>query len=244
MSKIVAVVIASLVLAASPIANSAKAPEAPKPIVLSPLTLYSGVLPCADCPGIAYDLDLRDRNVFFLRAIYKDKTTGKDSATPQYEWGRWTLDKDKLTLATVGERSTKIMFSVVSETTLRKLDTAGGPIQSGLNYDLVRQAAYVPVEPRLRLTGMYMLKDGVGSYTECLTGVALPVAEEGEYADLKTAYGVARKEPGKTVFVEMDGRIAVRAGMESQAQRNTLVVDKVGRFYPLRTCEATANSPF
>ena len=39
---------------------------------------FSGDLPCADCPGIRYQLDLFSDHVFFLRMIYLGKDESFD----------------------------------------------------------------------------------------------------------------------------------------------------------------------
>jgi len=215
-------------------ANSAAA--AGDAALIKSQTLYSGELPCADCAGMTYDVDFRDGNIFFLRTTYR----GKASATPQYQFGKWELAANQLTLTMLSSRGGRELFTVPNPVTLRKLDTAGKPIQSTLNYDLQRQDVYVPIEPMLRLSGMYSYRADAATFTECLTGITVPVAEEGEYADLKTAYTAARKESGQSVFVEMSGRIAWRPAPDGARKLNTLVVDKMGRFFPLRTCEGGA----
>jgi copper homeostasis protein (lipoprotein) len=199
-------------------------------------TLYAGELPCADCAGIAYEIDFRDGGIFFLRTTYR----GKEPATPQYQFGKWALAGNQLTLTMLGGNGGRELFAVVDAITLRKLDDAGKPIQSTLNYSLTRKDVYTPIEPTLRLSGMYLYRADASTFTECLTGITVPVAEEGDHADLRTAYTVARKESGQSVFVEMDGRIAWRPALEGTRKLNTLVVDKVGQFFPLRACEGTA----
>jgi uncharacterized lipoprotein NlpE involved in copper resistance len=50
--------------------------------------LYSGVLPCADCPGIRYELDLRAPSVYFRRMTYLERDVTFDDI------GEWSLTPD------------------------------------------------------------------------------------------------------------------------------------------------------
>jgi copper homeostasis protein (lipoprotein) len=203
--------------------------------LVKPQSLYVGEIPCADCQGIVYEVDLRDRNIFFLRVTYR----GKDPATTRYDFGRWLLNGSQLTLQVFGARESREILGVQDANTLIKLDSAGKPIASTLNYTLIRQQAYTPLEPKLALQGMYSYHPEGETFTECRTGISVPVAVEGQHTDLRAAYNVARKEPGKFVFVEMDGRIVLRADASGANKQSTLVVDKMGKFFALRTCEVS-----
>ena len=51
---------------------------------------YSGLLPCADCEGIRYDVDLRENNVYFMRMSY----LGRSSNDPIDQIGLWSVVVD------------------------------------------------------------------------------------------------------------------------------------------------------
>lgn len=104
--------------------------------------LYSGVLPCADCPGIRYELDLRSPSVYFLRMTYLERASRFD------EVGEWSLTPDGKTLVLHGGAETPERF-MVKDNTLRKLDIEGKEIVSRLNYNITRQSDYTPLEPSL-----------------------------------------------------------------------------------------------
>lgn len=196
--------------------------------------LYSGVLPCADCEGIRYDLDLRPDQVFFLRMTY----LGQPQANSFDEIGEWSLAADRAVLALHGGQEAPSMFAVRDPHTLRKLDLGGKQIASQLNYDIARQDTYSPLEPRLQLRGMYRYTADAGIFEECLTGLKLAVAQESDNAALEAAYAKARKEPGQALLVALDGRIVKRPGMEGDQPRDTLIVEKTGRFLPNENCGA------
>jgi heat shock protein HslJ len=246
MARRVAITVASLMTIGSysqfSMAQQSTAPSTQQPQqspLVVPQSLYVGELPCVDCAGMLFEVDLRERGIFFLRIT----NHGKEPLTAQYVFGRWSLTENQLRLKMLGGRAgqsgipDQAAFAVQDANTLRKLDASGKVIQSNLN-TLLRQSVYTPIEPVLRLHGMYSYRADSETFTECLTGISVPVSAEGQHADLQTAYSVARKEPGKFVFVEIDGRIALRSS-EGAAKRNTLVVAKMGKFYPLRTCEAS-----
>jgi hypothetical protein len=55
---------------------------------ISPPVTYKGLLPCADCPGIAYQLNLLPNYRYHLRLDYQDRNVQFD------QHGRWRLSND------------------------------------------------------------------------------------------------------------------------------------------------------
>lgn len=206
--------------------------------------LYSGVLPCADCPGIRYELDLRSPSVYFSRMTYLERAVTFD------EIGEWSLTPDGRQLVLRSGREGPEMFAVRDGNTLHRLDREGREIASGLNYDITRQADYTPLEPSLQLRGEYRQLADAAIFEECLTGLKLDVAPEADHAALEAAYAKTRTEPGQRVLVNIEGRIVRRPAMAGgqpgdtpghtpdQTPRDTLIVDKTGRFWPNESCGA------
>jgi copper homeostasis protein (lipoprotein) len=190
---------------------------------------YTGALPCADCPGIRYTVELRPDRVFFLRTEYSERRAYDDI-------GLWARSSDGRTLTLRGGREAPVMFAIKSATVLHKLDVEGKEIESRLNYDLVRADRAGPLEPVLPLRGMYSYFADAGLFRECLTNLRLPVAQEGDNAALETAYARARRQPAETLWVAVEGRIARRPRMEGSGEREVLVVDKFTRVSPGETC--------
>ncbi|HWK73203.1 MAG TPA: META domain-containing protein [Povalibacter sp.] len=225
-----------------PPAPSAAASSAPAPTPAGenvPLpqrlpALYSGLLPCADCEGIRYDLDLRPDKVFFARLTY----LGEPKETTFSEIGEWSLSEDQMILALHGDGEAPSLFAVKDARTLRKLDIEGKEITSQLNYDLTHQDTYSPLEPKLQLRGMYRYMADAAIFEECLTGLKLAVAQEGDNAALQAAYLKARKEPAQPLLVTLEGRIVKRPGMEGDQLRDTLIVEKTGKFLSNENCGA------
>ncbi len=193
---------------------------------------FEGDLPAADGPGIRYHLDLFPDQAFVLRRHH----LGHREEARVDEIGTWAVSAggDRLTLQ--GEREAPVRFSIRDTKTLRLLDREGQEIESRLNYDLTRLAAFAPIEPRLLLRGMYRYLADAGTFQECLTGWRLPVAPEGDNAALESAYGQARHEPGESVLVTLQGRIANRPRRDGAGLQRTLVPERFLNVWPGETC--------
>ena len=100
---------------------------------------YTGDLPCADCPGISYHLNLFPDQTFAMRRMYQGRFGRFDAA------GRWARSSDGALLMLKGENEVTLL-SLRDAETLRVLDRNGSEIRSNLNVDLKRAAAVVPLD--------------------------------------------------------------------------------------------------
>ena len=192
---------------------------------------FAGQLPCADCEGILWHLDLLPDQTFQLRLTY----LGKPQEQSVDDIGRWRVGGDHRVLRLVGGRETLESFEIFDPKTLRKLDREGKSIESTLNYELKRSEVFAPIEPKLALTGMYVYQADAGLITVCSTGWKLPVATEGDNAALEAAYSKARRQPGEALLVSLEGRIVPRQPMEGPGPRPTVVVDRFQGVWPGET---------
>jgi copper homeostasis protein (lipoprotein) len=197
---------------------------------------FAGQLPCADCEGIRWHLDLLPDQTFQLRLTYLDKPQDKSVD----DIGHWRVGGDPRVLRLMGGPETSESFEILDTKTLRKLDKEGQPIESSLNYELKRSKEFAPLEPKLALTGMYTHVADAGLITVCATGWKLPVASEGDNAVLEAAYTKVRRKPGEPLLVSLQGRIVQRHPMEGLGPRTMLVVDRFEGVWPGETC----GSPF
>jgi copper homeostasis protein (lipoprotein) len=94
--------------------------------------------------------------------------------------------------------------SGIVDSNLRKLDREGKDIESSLNYDLRRAAAFAPIELRLEMRGMYRYMADAASFEECLTGRRFPVAQEADNVALERAYREAATTPGDAILVSLE----------------------------------------
>jgi copper homeostasis protein (lipoprotein) len=200
---------------------------------------FQGVLPCADCPGIEYRVDLFTDGVYYLRARYQEREGAFDDI------GSWVLSKSGTTLLLKGGREALLFFSWADAgRALVALDTEGNPIQSSHNLELARVSNPSPLEPRLPMKGMFRYMADAALFEECLTGRKLPVAMEGDYAALERAYLEKRAEPGSELLASVEGRIVERVNMEGPA-RPTLVVERFLSVLPGESCSSRfAAEPF
>ena len=216
-------------------AKSAKTSKpAPAPAAsLEPLPAsFSGTLPCADCAGIEYLINLLQDGAYMQRTTYL--RDGRDETS--YEIGAWSLSNDHHTLVlNRGESST--YWSIQSATTLRKLDREGGEIVSRLPYELTRSATLRTMEPRLRLRGFYQNMTHEARFSDCLSGLQWPVSQQGAYRDLERAYAAQKKKTkaSSDLLVSLDARItAVPA--EAGGGEPTLVVERFLGASPSQIC--------
>lgn len=193
---------------------------------------FEGVLPCADCPGVRYHLDLFPDKLFFLRTAYEGTPRQSDTV------GSWTVTADGTRLILARGRAAPLGFALENATTLRWLKREGTSFVGGTTYVLRRTSAFQPIEPRATLTGMYRHFADSGVFTPCGTRHRLPVAQEGENAKLEAAYGRVADVPRGDVLAELEGRIAMRPKMEGQGQQPTLIVERVGELSPGESCGA------
>ena len=101
---------------------------------------FAGTLPCADCPGIRYRLDLMPDKTFTSCMTYEERNTRFG------DHGHWRLSDDGKVLILEGSDAGAVdQYAVRDANTLRKLDAEGHEIESKLNYDLARAPKFVPI---------------------------------------------------------------------------------------------------
>ncbi len=94
--------------------------------------IYKGVLPCADCEGIATEISLEPENKFAKRIIYQGKGDGKAIVSSgTYTW----TDGNTISLTGVEEPNQY----AVGEQTLTALDMEGNKITGALESKYVLQ---------------------------------------------------------------------------------------------------------
>jgi copper homeostasis protein (lipoprotein) len=94
---------------------------------------YSGVLPCADCEGIATELTLKDNGTFEL----SEKYLGKEEAIERKMKGSFTWEGNSVILRS--EKGRSVIYHV-EENRVRAMDTEGNLIEGALagNYVLAK----------------------------------------------------------------------------------------------------------
>jgi copper homeostasis protein (lipoprotein) len=199
---------------------------------------WEGKLPGAD-GTVGWHLDLLPEQRYRLRRTYE----GKPAPNSFDEIGHWAraADSSQLDLSVAGGK--RVHFRVEADGSLRKLDTAGKPIASDLSDRLERLPQPELIEPRLKLSGLFIYMADAAVITLCADGTRLPVAMEGDFRALQAAYQKARPAPGEALLASVEGRIAVRPSMEeSLPPQDTLVVERFISLSRHGSCGGTSDN--
>lgn len=193
---------------------------------------FTGTLPCADCPGIAHQLDLWPTGGYALRREYIDRDRVEQSL------GRWHVDPARRALVLTGPEPAE--WQILGNGELRLLDREGQPIESDLPYGLT-PGPLAPFDLALPMTGEFVHFADAALFTECLTGQRFPVRMEAEYLALERAYLAAELPPQAPLLARLDGRVAMAGQMEGPPRRS-LTVERLHHVTPGGAC-ATARAP-
>ena len=192
---------------------------------------FTGTMPMASGPGVAWHLDLWPDQVYHLRQTYGDR----DST---YDRGRWHAEPARRAIVLRGGREAPVSFEILGNGDLRMMTPDGHPIVSDLPYNLTA-GPLDPAEDVQFLTGMFRYMADAATFTECLTGRTYPVAMEGAYLDAERAYTrLEGREPGAPVLALLHGRLAMRPSMEGP-DRTHLEIERFLRLDPDWTCATT-----
>lgn len=221
------------VLVAAPAGASSPATTGDAMLELQPFPAsFAGTLPCADCPGIRYSLNLFADQVFHLRTEY----VGKEPPATADDIGQWTITDEGTRLLLRGSRERPLRFLLKEPNRLRKLDIEGREIDSILNYDLVREPELVAFEPRVRVRGMYRYLADAALLRECVTGRRFAVPGRGDALALEEAYLKARREPGEELLVNAEVRMITQRRMDGPGAEDAVVIERFIGVWPGETC--------
>jgi len=199
---------------------------------LQPLpATFAGTLPCADCPGIRYALNLFPDHVYHLREEYLG-----EPAKAFDDIGRWGLSSDGTQLVLHGGREALVRFVLKDPDRLRRLDLEGREIDSILNYDLAREPGFVPFEPRLHVRGMYSYMADAALLRECITERRYAVPALGDNLRLEEAYLKAKRQPGEPLLVNAEVRIIKQPRMDGTGEEEAMVIERFVNVWPGETC--------
>lgn len=194
---------------------------------------FTGTLPCADCEGIVYHLDLWPDQAFHLRRVW---VNGPQGDMVQDDLGLWSAVPDKGAIRLWGLGDTPGQWRVVDGTTLRQLDMDGNQITSDLNYNLTSDGTLAETDLQdMFLGGTMTYMADAATFTECATGRRYPIAQEANYLALERAYLAQTAAPGAPLYVHVEGDLVMRPAMEGP-DRRSLVVDRFIRTRPGITC--------
>ncbi|HET8656414.1 MAG TPA: copper resistance protein NlpE N-terminal domain-containing protein [Longimicrobiaceae bacterium] len=184
---------------------------------------YSGVVPCADCPGIRYSLTLLPDSIAVRRMTYLEADDGKDVTFSELRGWRLAADGPRVVL--YGATGAPQLLAVApGGRKLSMLDAGGNPIRSGLNFDLARADTSAGAPAPLTLRGHYRYMADAGTFQECETERSFPVSREADNAALERAYLGAVHRAGQPLLVSLVAWVAMRPSMEGEGRRALSIV--------------------
>ncbi len=112
---------------------------------------YTGLIPCADCPGIAMELKIKDAFTlesyqFELKETYLEAENGMDKSyvsKGMYNFWRGNSTDPDATIIVLNDDSAeqaKRFFLKVSENELKVVNNKGDTASSNLNFSLLRKS--------------------------------------------------------------------------------------------------------
>lgn len=200
------------------------------PVPLGPFPgTFSGRLPCASCEGIDYTLTLLEDHAFFLSMRY----LGVQGPDQFNDMGRWVMSSFGNVLVLKGQRPQPLYFKVQNARTLVHLTEDARPILSKLNYRLLRTDNPPPLDLELfPLQGQYTYFADAGRFTECVSGLQMPVMQTGRNAQLEADYLALGQPPQTVARAVLFARITPEPAMEGDQKAISL--------HPLRVEEVAA----
>jgi copper homeostasis protein (lipoprotein) len=196
---------------------------------------FEGELPGAGNP-IVWHVDLLPEGRYRLRTTH----LGQPEPNRFDDIGRLTRDESGPIVLHGGREAPLFLMPVEGGAALRKLDLLGTTIESGHNDRLLRLPEPEYIEPQLFLRGMFNYVADAAAITLCVDGQRLPVAMEGDYKALESAYLEARPQPGQPLLTSLEGLITQRQSMEEgHPPQTTLVVEKFIAVWPRGSCGNT-----
>jgi len=201
--------------------------------------VFAGDLPCSDCTAVRYQLELFPDETYFMRRTF----VGRARSAPSDDIGTWALSRDGRTLTLDRGAESPIRVAIGTTNTLHVLGTASGGGARARGDVLKLTTSAPPLEPRLRMRGMYRNVADAGRFSECLTRKSWPVAQERDNLALEAAYARARSAPGEAVLVEVVGHLALRERGEGSGRERVLVVERFGAVLPGESCGSESATP-
>ena len=184
---------------------------------------FEGTLPCVDCPGINYQINLYRDGRFEVRKELLER------GQVQLITGTWLLDKRTLHL--VNQQVSLPVFHFRSNRQLVMTDLAGQPILNSDAYQLNRLDTLKKIDQRQPMLGMYQLRNNQAIFTQCQSGESLPIANTQNHLPMMRLYQQDPRFTNQAVIATLVGRKAA-----DQNGTDTLYVDKFEQFWPNASC--------
>lgn len=196
---------------------------------------YRGVLPCADCEGIDYTLNLFADSTYYMKFDY----LGKERSF--YQWGKWLLSSNQKILILDNGSILNEMYAIKSKGELKKLHRNGLEMVTTLNYSLKTDASkgFTAFYPEGLFRGEFVYFADAPIYYDCNLGKKFPVRMEADYSQLERTYSEYSKEPGDRQYVKFKGGIVPKSEENGSSLPEEIIIDEFQGLAPEKSC-----SPF
>lgn len=195
---------------------------------------YTGRLPSPAGETLRITLNLYPNRVYLLRQ--QQETAANPPDRFEYDRGRWYLAHGGRQLVLVGSTAAPYTLAVKDNSRLRLLALQGREKRLQNPIDLARSDALDPFEDSVPMTGLFRYMADAALFTECLTEVSFPVAQENDYLALEGAYLEHRQTPGEPLFTTLTGHLGQRMKMDGEGMTSVMVVDRFDAIQPGATC--------
>ena len=167
---------------------------------------YTADIPCRECQPTSAALTLRPDGLYFLRISSRDGETGAKVVKAEMGVWKYIAAGNTILLNTYDNAARTLVITGIGQ--LRVVRVSGGIIPPDVNYDLMLSDASSVYKDLVQVEGMYLIQDGRGVFSECLTGATFPVADEGENAALQRAYMNTPHGQLDSILVTLDARLS------------------------------------
>jgi hypothetical protein len=190
--------------------------------------VYAGQLPCSNCAKIEATLWLRQDARFFLRQRLEDdpSATAPQAPSTTYGFGRWSWDEVAAEVVLRGAGPERRL-------TVRDEQHLELRVPSPVPHVLARDASAPHFDDRVMLEGESAITENGATFKECLTGLALPVADAGAYRELRRQHRWMNPR-GKIALTTIEGHLVTTENESTTSER--LVVDRFITLKPGEGC--------
>ena len=185
--------------------------------VVDPIGLFSGTLPCADCPGVSTEIWLRSDSTYVQHATYQDRDT-----MPFGSIGTWSLVGNTVLL-----NGSPGMRYELTDQGLRSLMHQDDPTSAKPPAELLKGEGTL-LNKSMRITGGYTYADETHTLQPCGMTQHFPLGMQ--HAGLEMAMWYTEDHLGGTpLLVEIQAHLGMGPSMEGDEEDEYLYVEKVLR---------------